>query len=166
MNIKIRFYQETFKAFCLSTLSIALIGLAVFSCKRNTEKQSPDNVIAQESQIENQKPIQPEKSKSYSKAKQNIPSKVYKIRDYVRNNGKAPDNYVGGRKFKNLEKLLPAKDKNGIKTEYREWDVNEKINGRNRGKERLITGSDGNDYYTGDHYKSFRKLSSESEITL
>lgn len=87
-----------------------------------------------------------------------IPEKAYEIRDYVRINGKPKLGYVGGRKFKNLEKRLPIFANNHLKIRYQEWDVNKKIQGKNRGTERLITASDGSDYYTYDHYKSFQKL--------
>jgi len=38
---------------------------------------------------------------------------------------------------------------------YTEWDVNPFIKGVNRGTERVVIGSDGSAYYTGDHYESF-----------
>lgn len=57
----------------------------------------------------------------------------------------------GGKTFGNREGLLPA----GVS--YIEYDVN-KFTGANRGAERLVKGSDGNIYYTSNHYKSFTKL--------
>jgi len=36
--------------------------------------------------------------------------------------------------------------------------VNPRMPGKNRGPERLVTGSDGSAYYTADHYKSFIKI--------
>jgi ribonuclease T1 len=84
-----------------------------------------------------------------------VPTKALKVLKYVRENGVAMDGYVGGRRFGNFEGLLPKKDKSGKRIDYQEWDVNPKIQGKNRGTERLITGSDGNGYYTGDHYRSF-----------
>jgi guanyl-specific ribonuclease Sa len=36
--------------------------------------------------------------------------------------------------------------------------VNPKVEGVNRGTERLITGSDGSAYVTADHYKTFTKV--------
>ena len=74
---------------------------------------------------------------------------------YVRENGIAMSGYVGGRRFGNFEGLLPKKDASGKRIDYQEWDVNPKIQGKNRGAERLITGSDGKGYYTNDHYGSF-----------
>jgi ribonuclease T1 len=85
----------------------------------------------------------------------NVPTKALKVLKYVRENGVAMDGYVGGRKFGNYENLLPKKDASGRKINYQEWDVNPKIQGKNRGAERLVTGSDGKAYYTDDHYGSF-----------
>jgi ribonuclease T1 len=86
---------------------------------------------------------------------ENIPSKVYDVVAYIKKYNKAPDNYVGGRQFMNYEKILPQVDENGNKIKYREWDVNPKIEGKNRGKERLVSSEDGIFYYTNDHYQSF-----------
>jgi len=85
----------------------------------------------------------------------NAPDKALKVLKYVRENGVAIDGYVGGRKFGNYEDLLPKNDASGKRINYQEWDVNPKVNGKNRGTERLITGSDGKAYYTNDHYRSF-----------
>ena len=84
-----------------------------------------------------------------------VPTKALKVLKYARENGVAMDGYVGGRRFGNFENLLPKKDASGKRIEYQEWDVNPKIQGKNRGTERLITGSDGKAYYTNDHYRSF-----------
>ncbi|MCK8491990.1 ribonuclease [Spirosoma sp. RP8] len=87
-----------------------------------------------------------------------IPAKVLKVLDYVRRYGRAPDGYVGGRTFGNYEGHLPKQDNSGDRVRYREWDVNPKIQGRNRGTERLITGSDERSYFTQDHYNSFTEI--------
>lgn len=87
-----------------------------------------------------------------------VPAKVLKVLKYIEENGEAPEGYVGGRKFKNLEQLLPKIDKNNKRINYREWDVNPKIDGKNRGKERLVTGDDESAYFTNDHYQSFKKI--------
>ncbi len=96
--------------------------------------------------------IQPE---NYREA---IPKKAYQVRDYVRAHGKAMPNYVGGRVFKNLEKKLPIYDEKGKRIKYQEWDIHKKVRKRNRGAERLVTGSNGKDYYTANHYKSFMEM--------
>jgi ribonuclease T1 len=87
-----------------------------------------------------------------------VPSKVFDVLAYVDKNASAMDGYVGGRTFKNLEKLLPKNNENGGKIKYQEWDVNPKKEGRNRGKERLVTGDDRSAYFTNDHYNTFKKI--------
>jgi ribonuclease T1 len=81
-----------------------------------------------------------------------VPQKAYTVADYVAKNGKAPQGYVGGTVFQNREGLLPQG------TAYKEYDVNPKVSGQNRGAERIVIGSDGSRYYTGDHYASFTKF--------
>lgn len=85
----------------------------------------------------------------------NIPPYVFEVYNYIITKGKAPTGYVGGRIFQNREKRLNLYDRTGTKIMYREWDVHPKIKGKNRGAERLVTGSDSTAYYTPDHYKTF-----------
>ena len=60
--------------------------------------------------------------------------------------------YVGGRVFHNREGLLP-------RGEYREYDVQPRVAGRDRGPERLVIDqTTGRAYYTGDHYRTFVPL--------
>jgi ribonuclease T1 len=87
-----------------------------------------------------------------------IPQKVLDVLVFVDKNERAPEGHVGGRTFKNLEKLLPKNNENGDKIKYQEWDVNPKKEGRNRGAERLVTGNDRSAYFTNDHYNSFKKI--------
>lgn len=79
-----------------------------------------------------------------------VPNHVLATLVYIRSEGQAPENFVGGRTFQNREKRLP-KLKNDI---YKEWDVYPKKPGKNRGAERLVTSSL-KAYYTKDHYNSF-----------
>ena len=87
-----------------------------------------------------------------------IPAKVYTVLTYVLKNHQAPANYVGGRVFTNVEKVLPVNDAKGRRINYQEWDVNPHVNGVNRGVERLCTGDDNRDWYTKDHYKTFTQV--------
>ncbi|PWJ56587.1 ribonuclease T1 [Dyadobacter jejuensis] len=87
-----------------------------------------------------------------------IPPKVLEVLQYVRNHDKAPDGYVGGRRFGNFEKLLPLKDAQGRPMQYREWDVNPQIKGKNRGTQRLVTSKNNRAWYTSDHYASFTEI--------
>jgi ribonuclease T1 len=84
-----------------------------------------------------------------------IPAKVYEVLAYIRKYDRAPQGHVGGRKFGNYEKHLPQTTDDGRRIQYWEWDVNPKKEGKNRGAERLVTGSAGRAWYTRDHYNSF-----------
>lgn len=84
-----------------------------------------------------------------------VPQKVYDVLAYVNANGRPMAGYVGGRRFGNFENHLPRSDTDGRPINYQEWDVNPKVSGRNRGTERLVTGSDGRAWYTNDHYNTF-----------
>jgi ribonuclease T1 len=63
--------------------------------------------------------------------------------------GEPPPGYVGGRTFHNRERHLP-------KGRYREYDVNPKLRGLPRGRERIVIEErTGKAYYTRDHYRTF-----------
>jgi ribonuclease T1 len=67
----------------------------------------------------------------------------------LRRHGEPPSGYIGGRVFKNREHRLPR----GL---YREYDVNPKVPGRDRGPERIVLEvRTGKAYYTDDHYRDF-----------
>jgi guanyl-specific ribonuclease Sa len=87
-----------------------------------------------------------------------VPAKVLKVLKYVDEHQSAPPGYVGGITFENREKKLPKKTSQGKPIRYQEWDVNRKERNKNRGPERLVTGSDGSAYYTKDHYRTFKKI--------
>ncbi len=87
-----------------------------------------------------------------------VPAYVFEVLSYVKQHDTAPEGYVGGRNFQNREKNLPQKSKDGRKIRYREWDVFPKKQGRNRGAERLVTGSDNSAWYTKDHYAHFTRI--------
>jgi ribonuclease T1 len=91
-----------------------------------------------------------------------IPDKVTEVLRHIDARHSAPEGYEGGRPFHNAgrdgEEALPRKDGDGRPISYREWDVNPKVPGVNRGAERLVTGSDGSAYYTNDHYRTFTKV--------
>lgn len=89
---------------------------------------------------------------------QNIPKNVLMVLKYVREHDEAPNGYVGGRKFGNYEGILPKKDLKGTKINYKEWDTNPKVIGKNRGAERLVTGSNQKAYFTQNHYQSFVEI--------
>ncbi|MEU0544596.1 ribonuclease domain-containing protein [Nocardia sp. NPDC005978] len=60
----------------------------------------------------------------------------------------------GGEQYFNRNRALPT----GNNITYREWDVNPKRRGQDRGAERIVTGSDGSAWYTADHYDTFTRM--------
>ena len=63
-----------------------------------------------------------------------------------------------GTVFQNREKRLPVK-RSGY---YHEW-VHPTPDQRGPGPQRVVTGEDGEIYYTPDHYRTFERLDSEAE---
>jgi guanyl-specific ribonuclease Sa len=64
----------------------------------------------------------------------------------------------GGDTWMNRAGALAAKDSAGKPITYQEWDVNPKQRNRSRDAERIVTGSDGSAWYTGDHYGTFTRM--------
>jgi guanyl-specific ribonuclease Sa len=82
-----------------------------------------------------------------------VPAKAVKVYVYVIEHGRAPRGYVGGREFQNRERRLPKSER------YREYDVNPKVRGQNRGPERLVIDQRSRaGWYTQDHYRTFLPL--------
>ena len=88
--------------------------------------------------------------------------KFQKTLKTVKETGNPPEGYKGGRSFQNRGgdgyQTLPKIDSKGNPITYKEWDVNPKIQGQNRGDERLVTGSDGSAWKTTDHYRTFTQM--------
>lgn len=57
--------------------------------------------------------------------------------------------------------MLPAINSDGNEITYREFDVNNKIEGQERDGERFVKGSDGWVYYTNNHYETFLRIEGE-----
>ena len=57
-----------------------------------------------------------------------------------------------GRRFINKFSELPTTDPSGNPITYREFDVNNRVQGTQRDSERFVVGSDGSVYYTDSHY--------------
>jgi len=85
---------------------------------------------------------------SPSEAYAQVPDKAVKVLQYVRQNGVAPDGYVGGRTFENREGRLPADG------DYREFDV-DPHNGPRNAERLIIEWNSKKAWYTGDHYQTF-----------
>lgn len=126
-----------------------LLGAAWFVWHRQQQTQATHNApYPTHTQSEQGTPVPSDKAPRY----------VLDVLQYIRQNGHAPDGFVGGREFQNKEKRLPAKDAANKRIRYSEWDVHPKEKGQNRGPERLVTGSDHSAYFTKDHYKTFLKI--------
>jgi ribonuclease T1 len=134
------------------------ISQILFGCRQTQKTEQTYKTPEQTETAEEKTSLQKKQNANSQSVSNNIPKKVYDVLKYVRENNTAPDGYVGGRKFGNFENLLPKKDENGRRINYQEWDVNPKQQGRNRGVERLITGSGGKVYFTKNHYKSFVEI--------
>lgn len=87
-----------------------------------------------------------------------VPPYVLQTLEHIERYQSAPEGYVGGRTFENREKRLPLASPTGIRIHYKEWDVHPRIRGKNRGPERLVTGSDRSAWFTADHYNTFIQL--------
>jgi ribonuclease T1 len=79
---------------------------------------------------------------------QGVPDKAVKVLQYVRQNGQAPDGYVGGRTFENREGRLQQGG------DYREFDV-DPHNGQRNAERLIIEWNTKKAWYTGDHYQTF-----------
>jgi ribonuclease T1 len=133
------------RTYLLTILFIGLlIGLSIYLGDGNSDNNFNDNA-----------------DNNTNTRQSNVPHYVIDVLDEVRKTGKALNSYVGGRTFQNREKRLPRLEESGRKIKYQEWDVHPKVKGKNRGAERLVTGSDKNAYYTKDHYKSFIQIEEE-----
>ena len=91
-----------------------------------------------------------------------IPQQATDTLNEVAQTGDPPAGYTGGEEFYNDGRqggqVLPQTDSDGNPITYREYDVHLHQPGVNRGAERIVIGSDGNAYYTDDHYDTFTKI--------
>jgi RHS repeat-associated protein len=88
-----------------------------------------------------------------------VPQRAIDVADTIAQTGDTFPGYKGGDPFNNDGRgggqILPEQTAQGGSITYQEWDVNPYTQGVNRGPERLVTGSDGSRWFTGDHYKTF-----------
>ena len=107
----------------------ATVGALPILARESTTESSPDARV----------PVPPLKAQEVLKAVQT-------------RHGDPLPGYVGARIFQNRERRLP-------RGRYREYDVNPKLPGRNRGPERIVIEQrTGKAYYTSDHYVTFIPL--------
>jgi hypothetical protein len=123
-----------------------------------TAQVGSDRAAGGSSLVENSPP----ESRTATRPRPTVPRYVLQVFEHIEKNNRAPDSYEGGREFLNLGKggdqSLPNFDANSKPIKYQEWDVHPHVPGKNRGAERLVTGSDGRAYYTSDHYRTFIRI--------
>lgn len=149
--------KKSFSTFA-SKYAFWLLALFIFACQPGHSSQQ-ENIQTSQNQTS---PENSQRQETKQKVRANhrnevIPEKAYTVLAYIRKYNRAPDGYVGGRKFGNYERRLPQKDLAGKPVKYREWDVNRKTKGKNRGPQRLVTSNE-KAWYTADHYETFIEL--------
>jgi ribonuclease T1 len=102
--------------------------------------------------------IRPHSRSGTARSTTDVPAYAQTTLDYIRRHHAPPPGFEGGRTYGNYERTLPARDRNGEPVRYQEWDVKPHSVHRNRGAERIVTGSDGRAWYTADHYHTFIPL--------
>lgn len=91
-----------------------------------------------------------------------IPTRARDTLRHIDRTGYPPKGVEGGRTYKNDgrqgSQILPPRTRSGKPIKYQEWDVSLPKNKGGRGKERLITGSDGSAWYSNDHYLNCTRI--------
>jgi guanyl-specific ribonuclease Sa len=91
-----------------------------------------------------------------------VPITALNTLSYVDRMGQAPFGNSGGRTFENDGRqggtVLPKTNSAGKPIAYTEWDVNSSLSTGKRDAKRIVRGSDGSAYYTGDHYTTFTRI--------
>ena len=153
-----RNYTQLFLGIIIGLVIGLLIGKQFFGTNQVPATYSTNTSASPETHAQKDNTANNSSSGDNYNNNSGIPQKVYDVLKYIRDNHHAMDGYVGGRIFSNREKIVPQVDDNGNPITYQEWDVNPKIQGQNRGTERILTGSDGRAWYTNDHYQSFKEI--------
>lgn len=137
---------NTIKKTILPTIAILLLFF-LFWKKNNSVTNSNKEILKKET------------TNSHTQRDQTvIPPKALHVLQYIQQHGKAPDGYVGGKKFYNREKKLPQLNNKSEPASYTEWDINPKEKNTNRGTQRIVISNDGSAWYTADHYNTFIKI--------
>ncbi len=137
---------------------IFVAGIAVrkyVQTKNNTSQRRQQNSNTTKEEQQSSTTYQPKKNQESLSA---IPQKAYDTWNYIKSHHTAQKGYIGGRDFQNREKKLPAKNKEGVRIHYKEWDINPSVKGQNRGAERLVSEDFERAWYTSDHYQTFSAL--------
>ncbi|MBB5914755.1 guanyl-specific ribonuclease Sa [Nocardia transvalensis] len=135
----------------LGGLIVAVIVAGVLALRGGTDSSStPSNSAASAT------------AKANTSRAPGVPDRAYQTLREI-DAGRWPDSAnapgtKGGDQWMNRDGTLSKTDSAGKPVTYKEWDVNPKKRGQTRDAERIVTGSDGSAYYTGDHYKTFTRM--------
>jgi len=88
-----------------------------------------------------------------------VPDDAQNAPKHMKNRTTVPGTAKGGATFENREGRLPTVDGSGKEITYQEWDTEAPQPNSLRGLRRIVTGSDGEAYYTDDHYDTFTEIS-------
>jgi ribonuclease T1 len=153
-----------FKKFKKSYFVLLIVGLVLTNivgfttaCRENAQRPNNQSGNKSEQNTLLGSRVSDDQTAPNAATDSRIPAKVYRVLEYIRQNNAPMNGYVGGRNFGNFEKRLPAKDANGRRAKYQEWDVNPQKRGKNRGVERIITSAT-QAWYTNDHYATFTEI--------
>jgi ribonuclease T1 len=134
----------------LSTRS--LVALACFVCAPATHAFLGGGALAFDRIALGEPPQEVSSSAMQEVAVAALPQEARKALELIRRGGPYPYRQ-DGRVFGNREKHLPLKSRGY----YREYTV-PTPGAHDRGARRIVTGRDGEYYYTDDHYGSFRRI--------
>lgn len=128
-----------------SAFVLCIIAVAFLFVFKNNRKEA--TTVSTKSEV----------AKSEHSMEGSIPPEAFTTWAYIQTHQTAPNGYIGGRVFKNLEKHLPILPPNQH-TGYVEWDIYPKVKGENRGPHRLVSYQFKRAWYTPDHYNTFIEL--------
>jgi len=136
--------------------------------KRNVKKEFQElaQKVVEESEKEKAKESEGEKAKESETTKKFESNddidkitlnKIINIVNQIKaNNGSPPKGYKGGKKYKNEPK--EGDQKLPECNNYKEYDINPRIKGKNRGCERIIIENDDSVWYINNHYHTFIQI--------
>ncbi|MFJ4658284.1 ribonuclease domain-containing protein [Nocardia sp. NPDC088792] len=152
------------RAWLLLGVALVLVLVAFIATRANEHKSSTGSPAATSSVAKTTAPkpgARPPVSEQLAKVP-GVPDQAYRTLTEIDagrwpGSANSPGTH-GGDTWNNRDGQLPRTDSSGKRINYQEWDVNPKIPGQTRDAQRIITGSDGSAYYTGDHYKTFTRM--------
>src|SRR5262245_39849047 len=120
-------------------LIIALFGYMLINAARESNLLKPSTTLCESS----------------------VPRAAYIALLYYERYQQAPPGFIPVKTFYVTNNQLPETDDSGKAIIYIESDVSPSLPGINRGRQRIVIGSNGIAYYTDDHYRTFIKINTD-----